>query len=362
MNLYTKIDKLFLSQKNPFTGNKEKNLKKEIFNSLTKFHNKNCQLYKNILKHMKYRENKNYDVSNLPFLPTNIFKSFDLLSVKKKDIIKVIKSSGTTSKKFSKIFLDKRNSQDQIKVLSILYSNAMNTKKRLPMLIIDTERTIKDRNSFSARTAAINGFSIFCKEICFALNDDMSINYERVQNFLNKYQKEKKIIFGFTSIIWKYFCNNSNLQKKKYNFSDAIILHGGGWKKLINQGITNEIFKIKLKKNFKISKVINYYGMVEQTGSIFFECPHCHNFISSIFSDIIIRDKNLKDLGSNKVGVIQLLSVLPTSYPGHNILTEDVGIIVKKKHPKCKHRGAKMFKVIGRLEKSEVRGCSDAIV
>lgn len=362
MNLYNEIDKLFLLQKNPFKKTKEKNLKKKIFNSLTRFHSKNCQIYKNILLHMKYRENINYDITNLPFLPTNLFKSFDLLSVKKKDIIKTIRSSGTTSKKFSKIFLDKRNSQDQIKVLSTLFSNVINTKKRLPMLIIDTERTIKNRNSFSARTAAINGFSIFCNEICFALNDDLSINFTRVKNFLKKYKKEKKIIFGFTGIIWKYFCNNSNLLKKNYNFSDSIILHGGGWKKLVNQGITNKIFKIKLKKNLKISKVINYYGMVEQTGSIFFECPHCQNFISSIFSDIIIRDKNFKDLGSNKVGVIQLLSVLPTSYPGHNILTEDLGIITKKKHPKCKHSGAKMFKVIGRLEKSEIRGCSDAIV
>ena len=27
-------------------------------------------------------------------------------------------------------------------------------------------------------------------------------------------------------------------------------------------------------------------------------------------------------------GLVQLISVLPTSYPGHNILTEDVGEIV----------------------------------
>ena len=32
---------------------------------------------------------------------------------------------------------------------------------RLPMLVIDSEKTINDRSNFSARTAAINGFGIF---------------------------------------------------------------------------------------------------------------------------------------------------------------------------------------------------------
>ena len=38
---------------------------------------------------------------------------------------------------------------------------------RLPMLVIDSENTIKDRLMFSARTAAINGFSIFAERKVF---------------------------------------------------------------------------------------------------------------------------------------------------------------------------------------------------
>ena len=49
--------------------------------------------------------------------------------------------------------------------------------------------------------------------------------------------------------------------------------------------------------------------------------------VTSEFSDIIIRDENFNILKKNETGFIQLFSLLPTSYPGHNILTEDIGKI-----------------------------------
>ena len=66
--------------------------------------------------------------------------------------------------------------------------------------------------------------------------------------------------------------------------------------------------------------------MIEQTGSIFIECK-AGFFHTTIFSDIFVRDLNLDILDFNKKGIIQLTSLIPTSYPGHNILTEDIGII-----------------------------------
>ena len=45
----------------------------------------------------------------------------------------------------------------------------------------------------------------------------------------------------------------------------------------------------------------------------------------------LIRDKNFNILEKNQKGLVQLISLLPTSYPGHNILTEDVGEIIDRK-------------------------------
>ena len=92
--------------------------------------------------------------------------------------------------------------------------------------------------------------------------------------------------------------------------------------------IDNKIFKNKLIQTLGFLKVVNYYGLIEQTGSIFLECEKCGYFYSSEYSEVIIRGKNLEILPERK-GFIQLLSILPTSYPGHSILTEDVGVIFK---------------------------------
>ena len=94
-----------------------------------------------------------------------------------------------------------------------------------------------------------------------------------------------------------------------------------------------------------------------QTGSIFFDCKICGSFVTSEYSDVIIRDNNFNILKSNQKGFVQLLSSLPTSYPGHSILTEDIGEIVEN-NCKCKKIG-KRFLIHGRSIKSEVRGCSD---
>ena len=77
-----------------------------------------------------------------------------------------------------------------------------------------------------------------------------------------------------------------------------------------------------------------------------------------IFSDILIRDHNFNVLKKNEKGLIQLFSVLPTSYPGHNILTEDIGELIGEDDCKCGLKG-KYFLVHGRSEKSEIWGCSD---
>ena len=49
-----------------------------------------------------------------------------------------------------------------------------------------------------------------------------------------------------------------------------------------------------------------------------------------------------------------------TSYPGNNILTEDLGFITENNNCKsCSRLKGKRFKVVGRIKDSEVRGCSD---
>ena len=136
------------------------------------------------------------------------------------------------------------------------------------------------------------------------------------------------------------------------------MIHGGGWKKLVEQAVDNDEFKARIHKVTGVSRVHNYYGMVEQTGSIFIECSEGY-LHASLFSDILIRNvSNFKIMPVEEQGLIQLVSLIPLSYPGHSIITEDLGTIVGIDDCPCGRKG-KYFKVHGRIKNAEVRGCSD---
>ena len=141
---------------------------------------------------------KNTKKEDLPFIPVRLFKDYELLSVNRKTISKTLTSSGTTGNKLSKIYLDQINTLNQRKVLSKIVTNFFGSE-RLPLLVVDTKSILKNRNLFSARSAAILGFSILGTDITFALNEDLSLNMKKILNFYKKYRNQK--FFD----IWFYF-------------------------------------------------------------------------------------------------------------------------------------------------------------
>ena len=86
------------------------------------------------------------------------------------------------------------------------------------------------------------------------------------------------------------------------------------------------------------------------------ECGHLH---APVFSDILIRRANDFSLAPyGEKGIIEVVSVLPESYPGHVLLTEDEGMILGEDDCPCGRKG-KYFKIMGRIKNAEIRGCSD---
>ena len=98
--------------------------------------------------------------------------------------------------------------------------------------------------------------------------------------------------------------------------------------------------------------------MVEQTGTIYMECEYGH-LHSSVFSDVIVRRvKDFSIASPEEEGLIQVVSILPKSYPGHSLLTEDCGALLGEDDCPCGRKG-KYFKIYGRIKNAEIRGCSD---
>ena len=327
------------------------------FFELTQFHYKNCTKYRNMLDAVGYNYKRQHHYSEIPFLPVRLFKMFDLYSVPKEDIVKTMTSSGTSGQNVSKIFLDKETALNQSKALTKIVSSYLGSK-RTPMIIIDSEAVIKNRKMFSARGAGILGFSIFGTKRIYALDENMELKVGDILAFIKQNENNRIFIFGFTFMVYQHFIKEIKKRNIKIDLSTSVLIHGGGWKKLVNESITSEEFQKMLNQLCGITSVHDYYGMVEQTGSIFMECEY-GNMHASNLSDIFIRrphDFSIADLGER--GIIQTLSILPTSYPGHSLLTEDEGILLGEDDCECGRLG-KYFKILGRVKNAELRGCSD---
>lgn len=331
-------------------------MRTELFKSLkdlTTHHKQNCKLYSDYVDSTFPVKPNSFE--DLPYLPVRAFKQFDLLSTSKEDVFKTMYSSGTTGIP-SKIFLDKETIKAQSSHLAQSFKDYFGGQ-RFPMLIIDSESTSKGQ---TARTAAINGFSLYGKKRCFALDEAMKLKVEEVQAFLKKHEGDKIFIFGFTSIIYQFLIKELEQLAIELDLSNAFILHGGGWKKLSNLNICDETFKSMLKSTTSCSQVHNYYGMIEQTGSIYFECEYGHLHAPHNGHVLIRNFETLLVNNYGEQGVIQVFSSIQKSYPGHSLLTDDVGISYPASDCPCGRKGD-IIQIQGRLAQTEIRGCSDAV-
>lgn len=329
----------------------------EELKRLTKHHIDACPAYAGMMRAVGLDLNKVQTYEDLPFLPVSLFKDLTLKSVSDAEVFKTLTSSGTTGQKVSKIYLDKEGVANQQKALVKIVS-AFTGAARLPMLIIDSPSVIKNRAMFSARGAGILGFSIFGADRTYALNDDMEIDFPAIEAFLERHKGQKILLFGFTFMIWQHFYKELLKSEKKIDLSNGILIHGGGWKKLVSEAVSPAEFKARLTAVCGLSDVHDYYGMVEQTGCVYMQCEHGHMH-ASVFSDVIMRNpKDFSVCSVGEKGIIQVVSVLPKSYPGHSLLTEDEGVLLGEDDCPCGRNG-KYFQILGRLKNAEIRGCSD---
>ena len=352
------MDRFFQHDPYSLKRDDKRKLLSDRVRELTQFHYSHCNKYKDILDAAGIDVQGEMDYDEAPFIPVSLFKKIVLKSVPDEEVFKVMTSSGTTGQAVSRIYLDKETSSMQQKVFARILSSFTGAS-RMPMIIIDCPSVIKNREMFSARGAGILGFSMFGTKKVYALNEDMTLNLEAVQEFVNQHSGGSVFLFGFTFMIWQHFYQElKKLPAMTLDLSNGILIHGGGWKKLASENISSTRFKEALHVSCGLKNIHDFYGMVEQTGSISMECEYGH-LHTSIFSDVITRrTDDFSQCSIGEQGIVQVVSSIPQSYPGHSLLTEDEGIILGEDDCPCGRNG-KYFTILGRLKNAEIRGCSD---
>lgn len=326
-------------------------------NRLTAHHRMQCAPYAHILDGL-WPAAEAVNLEQVPWLPVRMFKLLDLKSIDDGQISRTLVSSGTTGTAVSRIFLDVDTARAQARALTRIFSHFAGTR-RMRMLVVDDSSFLRDRSRFNARAAGILGFSNFGRDHLYLLDEYLQPDWTALEQWLQAHSDEPVLLFGFTFIVWQSFVQAARRDDKQIRFpAGSMLVHGGGWKKMDEQKVDNAAYKAALSQIFGIERVHNYYGMVEQVGSIFFECEQ-GRLHAPAYADVIVRD--LQDLGPipyGTIGAIQVLSLLPESYPGHSLLTEDLGVIHGEDDCPCGRPG-KHFSVLGRIKNVEIRGCSD---
>lgn len=329
----------------------------QTMNALTAWHRQHCPAYARILDVTTDTDGPAATLAQVPFIPVRLFKEMDLRSVPEDRVFKTMTSSGTSGQQVSRIFLDRDTAALQTKILSRLMGEVIG-RKRLPMLVIDSPSVLKDRNAFSARGAGILGFSMFGQNVTYALDSEMNLDLAGIEAFLDRHAGQPVFLFGFTFMIWQHFYKPLQALGHRLAIDQGVLLHGGGWKKLQDEAVSSRDFSAALRDCAGIDRVVNYYGMVEQTGSIFLECEQ--GFLHApAYAEVIVRDVgDFSMLPPGQTGLVEVLSMIPRSYPGHALLTEDLGRIEALDGCACGRRGTH-FTIAGRVARAEVRGCSD---
>jgi len=276
-----------------------------------------------------------------------------------------LRSSGTSGQIPSQIVIDKLTSLRMTRSAAAIFADFIGVSRR-PMLVIDDPKAVGAASEVNARGAAIRGLLPFGHSVTYcgrqAGSDAIELDLEILNDFLRKHDPTQPIlIYGFTYIIWMAL--ERLIEKgRDLGLRQAHVLHSGGWKTLIDRAVSKRLFNqsVGTAIGCGADRVVDFYGMVENVGIVYPDCVE-GNKHPPTYGEVVIRNPlTLEPAAVGETGIVQVCSILPTSFPGHALLTEDLGEVMHADHCGCGRPGV-AFRFKGRSPKAELRGCGDVL-
>lgn len=334
-------------------------------------HYRHSEHFQKFIDTNNFNVSKVFSVEEIPFLPVSIFKELELVTGNLGDIKKRVFSSATTGNKPSIICLDQVTIDRQRVALTKIMSDFLGTQRK-NFIILDSPNVARSTDGeVSSRGSAVRGMLPFALQTFFVLNEDLTMNKDKLGKALDSLHNDKDIcFFGFTWVVYnalkeleKESPGNREILKRLADISSGKnLMHLGGWKKLRDLQVEKKDFSALAARllSMNASGVIDIYGMTEQLGTVYPDCSAGFKHVS-LYSDVIVRNPvTLEPKGKGESGFLQFLTPIPNSYPGISILTDDIGEIAGENGCSCERKG-KFFIFRKRNEAAELKGCGDTI-
>ncbi len=331
-----------------------------VLDELLQYHAERCPGYASLTEDWLRRAGGEApDIADYPYIPVSLFKEYDLRS--SQDELAVIQSSSTTSNSAARIYVDKESRKRQTRSANMILGDFVGTERR-PYIVFDLESTVRGTKGFSARGAAIMALAHMASDFFFVMRegeDGLELDQEALTDAISKIDGQPFIAYGFTYILYQA---HQALSGEWQTHPDSVFLHSGGWKKLIEIAVDKPAFNecVAAPWGLRSDRVIDYYGMVEQIGVVYPDCPEGVKHVPYWAEVIMRRADTLEPADTGEPGLIQLISALPLAAPNHSVLSEDLGCVVQTDGCACGRAGT-AFTFQGRAPRSETRGCSDVV-
>ena len=298
---------------------------------------KNVEVYRKFVDYLKVDPLKVKQVKEIPFLPIEMFKNHQVLD-KNAVAENYFQSSGTTQiTNRSKHFIADFNLYEE----SIYRSFERFIGKPEDYIFLG----LLPNYSENPHSSLIYMVDFLMKKSGKPENGYFLYNHQELFQLLQKLGKENKkvILFGVSFALLDFLDSENDFETLQ--LQDLTVIETGGMKGRKEEMTKDELLKI-LQEGFNTERIYSEYSMTELLSQAY--SLGNNEYSSPKWMRILIR--NTEDpfsyMEEGRTGAINIID-LANRYSCSFIATQDLGKIIEKK-----------FQVLGRIDHSDIRGCS----
>lgn len=301
-----------------------------------RFQYENIEIYRKFVDYLNIDPENVDEVAKIPFLPIEMFKNHKILN-KNVTTDLYFQSSGTTQMNLSRHFIADTNIYEE----SIYKSFEQFIGKPEDFIFLGLLPSYLEKQNSSL----IYMVDFLMKKSSKPENGYFLYNHEDLFQLLNELKNKKVILFGVSFALLDFldFCN-SNAETLQLSNSLTVI-ETGGMKGRKEEMTKDELLKI-LQEGFKTDRIYSEYSMTEllsqaySLGENLYQCPNWMRVLVRNVEDPFSYEKEGR---TGAINIIDLANIHSCSF----IATQDLGKILEDK-----------FQVLGRIDHSDIRGCS----
>lgn len=296
----------------------------------------NVEIYRKFVDYLKINPKEVDSLTKIPFLPIEMFKNHQILD-KNVTADLFFQSSGTTQMNLSKHFIaDEKIYQESIYKS---FKQFIGTPEDFIFLGLLPSYLEKQNSSL------IYMVDYLMKKSGKPENGYFLYNHADLFELLNILKDKKVILFGVSFALLDFldFCSSNTQTLLSSN--TLTVIETGGMKGRKEEMTKDELLKI-LQEGFKTEKIYSEYSMTEllsqaySLGNNEYQCPNWMRIMVRNAEDPFNYEKEGR---TGAINIIDLANIHSCSF----IATQDLGKITGDK-----------FQVLGRIDHSDIRGCS----